>query len=146
MVLLRIFILKPTERAQVLLKNGARDFQNSPRFERSACFYVKTSESFKRFQCFNFEKKFLEKNWSIVFQLKPLRLKTHHFHSTLLCQNPVLSEDKQNGDYQKWTYHKEWSFSSNYFIFLDKLFQFQNLLKRVNLMHQRPKCPYSYFL
>ena len=24
----------------------------------------------------------------------------------------------------KWTYHKEWSFASNYFIFLEKLFQF----------------------
>ena len=24
----------------------------------------------------------------------------------------------------KWTYHKEWSFASNYFIFLENLFQF----------------------
>ena len=24
----------------------------------------------------------------------------------------------------KWTYHKEWSFASNYFIFLKNLFQF----------------------
>ena len=46
----------------------------------------------------------------------------------------------------KWTYHKEWSFSINYFIFLEKLFQFYNLLKRVNLMYQQPKCSYSYFL
>ena len=45
---LRVFILKPTERAQFLLKNGTRDFQNSPPFERSACFYVTISESFKR--------------------------------------------------------------------------------------------------
>ena len=56
----RGFILKPTERAQVLLKNGTRDFQNSPPFERSACFYVTISESFKRFQYFNFETDFLE--------------------------------------------------------------------------------------
>ena len=28
----------------------------------------------------------------------------------------------------KWTYHKEWSFASNYFIFLKILFQFKNLL------------------
>ena len=28
----------------------------------------------------------------------------------------------------KWTYHKERSFTSNYFIFLKTLFQFQNLL------------------
>ena len=31
------------------------------------------------------------------------------------------------------------------FIFLENLFQFSNLLKRVNLMYQRPKCPYLYF-
>ena len=45
----------------------------------------------------------------------------------------------------KRTYHKEWSFASNYFIFLENLFQFSNLLKRVNLMYQQSKCPYSYF-
>ena len=28
----------------------------------------------------------------------------------------------------KQTYHKEWSFASNYFIFLRKFFQFKNLL------------------
>ena len=49
MLFLRGFILKPTERALVLLKDGTRDFQNSPPFERSACFYVTVSESFKRF-------------------------------------------------------------------------------------------------
>ena len=46
----RGFILKPTERAQVLLKNGARDFQNSPPFERSTLFYVTICEHFKRFR------------------------------------------------------------------------------------------------
>ena len=35
---LRGFILKPTERAYVLVKNGNSDFQNSPPFEGSACF------------------------------------------------------------------------------------------------------------
>ena len=35
---LGVFILKPTERAQILLKNCTRDFQNTPPFERSACF------------------------------------------------------------------------------------------------------------
>ena len=44
-----------------------------------------------------------------------------------------------------WTYHKEKSFSSNYFIILGILFQFTNLLQRIDLMHQLPKCPYSYF-
>ena len=34
----RGFILKPTEGANGFLKNGTSDFQNSPPFERSACF------------------------------------------------------------------------------------------------------------
>ena len=36
------------------------DFQNSPLFERSACFYVVISENFEHFQYFNFEADFLE--------------------------------------------------------------------------------------
>ena len=47
---------------------------------------------------------------------------------------------------KKWTYHKERSFASNYFIFLKILFKFKNLLYRVDLLHQQPKCPYLYFL
>ena len=45
----------------------------------------------------------------------------------------------------KWTYHKVWSFASNYFIFLKISFQFKNDLQRVALLYQRPKCPYLYF-
>ena len=52
--------LIPTERAWVFLKNGTRDFQINPPFERSACFYVTSSENFEHFQCFNFETDFLE--------------------------------------------------------------------------------------
>ena len=46
---LRGTILKPTETAYVLLKNGTRDFQNSPSFNRSACFYATISGNFERF-------------------------------------------------------------------------------------------------
>ena len=60
MLFLKGFFFKPTERAQVLLKNSARDFQNSPPFARSACFYVTISGNFERFQYFNFETDFLE--------------------------------------------------------------------------------------
>ena len=44
----------------------------------------------------------------------------------------------------KWTYQKE-SFASNYFPFSKILFQFRNLVYRVDLMYQPSKCPYSYF-
>ena len=57
---LRGLILKPTERAQVLLKTCTRDFQNSLPFERSACFYVAISGNFESFQYFNFATDFLE--------------------------------------------------------------------------------------
>ena len=57
---LRRFILKPTERAWVLLKNSTRDFQDSPPFERSACFYLTITGNFERCQFFNFETDFLE--------------------------------------------------------------------------------------
>ena len=46
---------------------------------------------------------------------------------------------------KKWTYRKERSFSSSYFIFLKILFQFKNLLEGVDLIYQRTKFPYSYF-
>ena len=55
---------------EVSSKNGTREFQNSPPFERLACFYVTISENFERFQYFNFETDFLDrfsKNWSTVF-------------------------------------------------------------------------------
>ena len=41
----------------------------------------------------------------------------------------------------KQTYHKEWSFDSNYFIFLKILFQFMNLVQTDDLMYQLAKCP-----
>ena len=54
---LRVFILKPTERA---LLNGTMDFQNGSPFERSTCFHVTITGSFKRFQYFNFATNFFE--------------------------------------------------------------------------------------
>ena len=47
---LTVFILKPTERALILLKNCPKNFQNRPLFERLGSFYVTISEGFKRFQ------------------------------------------------------------------------------------------------
>ena len=58
--------------------------------------------------------------------LKTLRLKTYHFHTKLPYQKPMLRQIKWVST--KWTHHKEWSFTGNYFIFLKILFQFKNLL------------------
>ena len=98
---LRVFILKPPERAQVLYKNSARYFQNSPSFERSACFYVTITANFERFQYINFKTFFL-KNKNVfqksgvrtVFQLKVVRLKRQCFSTELPFQKPVLRQIK----------------------------------------------------
>ena len=45
----------------------------------------------------------------------------------------------------KWTYHKDCSFASNYFIFWKIYFSFRTS-NRFHLMYQWPKCPYSYFM
>ena len=57
---LKGFILKSSERVQILQKNGTREFQNNPPFPRSAWFYETLSGNFERFLYFNFEADFLE--------------------------------------------------------------------------------------
>ena len=69
------------------------------------------SENFNRFQYFNFEADFLEneksflKNWSIVFENASFPYKTAIFEANVKRNKMVPT---------KWTYHKEWSFASNY--------------------------------
>ena len=148
MLFLRVFILKPTERAQVLLKNGTRDLQNSSPFERSACFYLTGSESFKRFQYFNFETNFVKNENLFQKTGVPFLVEATKIEITPFPFKTALSEVKVKTNRMpttKWTFHEEWSFTSNYLIILENLFHFQNVLKRINLMYQRPKCQYSYF-
>ena len=57
---LKGFVLKPRKRAWILLKSGARNFQNSPPFERLACFYVTATGNFECFHYFIFETNFLK--------------------------------------------------------------------------------------
>ena len=120
---LRVLILKPTERAQVFLKNGTRDFKSNPSFERSVCVYVTISESFKRFQYFNFKTNFLEnENLEFHFLVETTKIENTSFSfKTALSEANVKTNRMAT---TKWTYHKEWSFSSNYFTFLENLFQF----------------------
>ena len=70
---------------------------------------MRINESFKRFQYSNFETDFLEnenllQKTEVVFELKALRLKTHHFHTKLPYQRPMLRQIKwwlQNGPIKK---------------------------------------------
>ena len=129
---LRGFILQPTERAQVLLKKSTRDFQNS---------HVTISGNFESFQYLNFETVFFGKRKPFSKKVESIKIENASFpYKTAILE----ANFKTNGMMStKWTHHKERSFASNYFIFMKILFQFKNLLQRVDLMHQRSKCPYS---
>ena len=99
--------------------------QNSLPFERLACLYVTISESFKRFQYFNFEIKFLENE--NLFQKTECRflVETTKIGNTSFPFKTALSEANVKTNRMastKWTYRKEWRFASNYFIFLENFF------------------------
>ena len=85
--------------------------------------------------CKNLEYRFLVENTKIENSSFP--------YKTAISEDNVKTNRMVS---TKWTYHKERSFASNYLIFLNSLFQFKNPLYRADLIYQRPKCPYSYFL
>ena len=84
--------------------------------------------NFERFQYFNFEKlegRFLvegAKTENPLFPYKTVK------SEAIVKANRMVST--------KWTCRKEQSFASNCSAFLRILFQFKNLLKRVDLMYQ----------
>ena len=84
------------------------------------------SESFKRFQYFSFETNFRENE--NVFQKAgaPFFVWNHKTENASFPFKTALSEAIKTNRMAttKWTYHKEWSFAINYFIFLENLFQF----------------------
>ena len=127
----RPFILKPTERAQVLLNNSTRDFQNSPLFKRSACFCETTSGDFECFQYFRFEAVFLEnENFFQKVEYRHLVKDTKIENASFPYKTDISEANVMRNRMvtTKWTNHKKRSFASNYFIFLEKLFQFKYLL------------------
>ena len=139
------------ERKQVFLKRGARDFQNSPPFEKSTCFYAFMCQSLEILNVFNIlalkqvfrkTKTFVKK---LEYRFSAERTKIEN--RTFPYKNcPVRTQCQENRmGSAKWTYHKEQSFTSDYFIFLKILFQFNNLLTKIGLTHQLPKFSYSYF-
>ena len=101
---LRVFILNPTERAQVLLKSGTKYCQNSPPFERSAWSYVTITGNFERFPYFNFEKHFLKsenffQKTGVSFLVKSTRIENATFpYKTPLSEASV--KRKWNGEYK----------------------------------------------
>ena len=129
---LRVFTSKPAERAQVLLNNGTKDFQNSPPFERSNIFNTLTLK-----QILWKTKTFFKKTGVPFFST----VETTEIENTFQFKT-ALSETNAKASRMaptKWTYHEKWRFANNYVNFLENIFQFQNILKRFNLMYQQSK-------
>ena len=133
MLFLRGFISKPAERAQVLLKNGTKDFKYSPPFERLSCFYVTITGNFKVFNTLTSEpiyskrKTFLKK-LECRFLFESTRIENLTFsYKTALSEVNVKTNRMAS---TRWPYHKEQSLASNYFSFSKILFPFKGIVKR----------------
>ena len=93
-----VLTLENTKRKNmVFLRNGARDFQNSPPFER--CFYVTISGIFERFQYFNFEIDFLEnksilKKLEYCFLVESIKIENALFPYKAANQKPMLRTNR----------------------------------------------------
>ena len=101
------FILKPTERAYVILKESTRDFQNSPLLERSTCFYVTIIGTFEHFQYFNFEAGFLESR-NGVFPVTTSFCGNFCFSLKTSCKELIWCTNYPNVHVS--TFWKRWSF------------------------------------
>ena len=89
-------------------------------------FYVTISESFRRFQYFNFETNFLE-NENQTKTGVPSLVETTTIENASFPFKSALPKANVKANRMattKWTYHKAWSFASNYFIVLENLFHF----------------------
>ena len=130
-VFFRGFISKQTGRAQVPLKSGTRDFQNSLRLRDRHVFIRQSVEILNIFNTITLKQTF----WKTKAFFRKLE---HRFlvestktENASFPYKTVISEAniKTNGMVSaKWTFHEERCFSSNYNIFLKILFQFKNPL------------------
>ena len=85
------------------------------------------SESLKRFQYFNFETNFLENENIFLKTGVPFLVETTKIENTSFPFKTALSEANVKTNRMattKWAYHKEWSFASENFFFLENLLQF----------------------
>ena len=78
-------------------------------------------DNFKRFQYFNFETDFPEYR----FLVESTKIENASFSYIIATSEANVKTNKMATT--KWTYQKEWSSASNYFIFLKILCQFKNL-------------------
>ena len=88
------------------------------------------SGNFERFKYLNFKTDFLENKNFFQKSRVPILVenaKTENASCTYITAISKVNVKTNTMVSTKWTYHKERSFASNYFIFLKILFQFKNL-------------------
>ena len=110
------FHFESNRKGKVVLKNSTKDLQNSPPFEKLACFYMTITENFKRFQYFNFETDFLEKEnqfkkleYRVLVECTKIENASFPYKTALSEVNVKTNRTVTT----KWTYHKKWCFSSS---------------------------------
>ena len=126
------------------------DFQNRPLFERSAFFFMWQSfEILNDFNTLSLKQIF----WKTKTFFKKLEyrflVESTKFESTSFSYKTAISEASvktnkcwvQNGPITK-----NGVLPVTTLFFWKNFFSLKNLLWRVGLMYQRPKCPYSYFV
>ena len=96
-------------------KKRFQGFSKQPSVYKIACCYVAIRESFKRFQYFDFETNFLENENLLQKTGVPFFTGTTKIENTFpfkiaLSQANVKTNRTAT---TKWTYHKEWSSTSN---------------------------------
>ena len=96
-------------------------FKIAVRLRDRHVFYKIISESFKRFQYFNFETNFLENDNLFLKIGVPFLVETSKTENTSFSFKNALSKVYVKKNRME-TYHKDWSFASNHFIFLENLF------------------------
>ena len=98
-------------------------------------------------QYFNFKNKFPEKcelkKLEYHFLVESTKIVNITFPYKTASSEANVKTNRMGS--RKLAYYKERSFASNHFPFPKILFQFRNLVCRVDLIYQLPRCPYSYF-
>ena len=96
------------------------------------------TENFERFQYFNFEINFLKnalfKKLEYCFLAESTKIDNKTFADKTALSEATVKTNRMGST--KLTNHKEQSFASNHFPFSKILFQFSNLVYRVDVMYQ----------
>ena len=112
----------------------------------SGFLYETITGNFECFQDFNFKKNPKKENLffrklenSFVVESITIESVTYPYPYKTAPSEANVKTNRMGS--AKWTYHKEHSFASIFFIFVKILFQYKNLLQSLDLKYQLPKQP-----